>query len=80
MITYAHIFPSIDEFVAILPETDITQPQVLIDQLKSAVTAKFVRERLGISVGIAVLQPGMIAQSQLAEADRSLYRAKPARA
>ncbi|MDP2994300.1 MAG: hypothetical protein Q8N46_04160 [Anaerolineales bacterium] len=47
--------PSTDEFVAILPETDITQPQVLIDQLKSAVTAKFVRERLGISVGIAVL-------------------------
>ena len=36
--------------------------------------------RLGISVGIAVLQPGMTAQSLLAEADRSLYRAKPGRA
>ncbi|MDP2994890.1 MAG: diguanylate cyclase [Anaerolineales bacterium] len=80
MIAYAHIFPSIDEFVAILPETDTTQAQVLIDWLKSAVTAKFVRERLGISVGIAVLQPGMTAQSLLAEADRSRYRAKPARA
>jgi len=43
IITYAHIFPSIDEFVAILPEMDTTQAQVLIDWLRSAVTAKFVR-------------------------------------
>ena len=69
-----------DEFIAILPETDATQAQVLIQQLKSAVTTKFVRERLGISVGIAVLQPGMTAESLLSEADRNLYRAKPVRA
>jgi len=69
-----------DEFVAILPEANIAGAQSIAKRMQQAISSRFARERLGISVGIAVLQPGMTAQSLLAEADRSLYRAKPAHA
>ncbi len=66
-----------DEFVLILPETDINQAQAIIKKLDAAVSETFSRDRLGISIGSALLQPDMTPQSLLAEADRSLYRIKP---
>ncbi len=69
-----------DEFVAILPETGISGAQSLATRMQQTISSRFAREHLGVSVGIAVLQPGMTAEALLAEADRSLYRAKPAHA
>jgi diguanylate cyclase (GGDEF)-like protein len=66
-----------DEFVLILPETNIIQAQAIIKKLHATVLEKFARDRLGISIGSALLQPGMTPQALLAEADRSLYRVKP---
>jgi diguanylate cyclase (GGDEF)-like protein len=66
-----------DEFVLILPETNIIQAQAIIKKLHATVLEKFARDRLGISIGSALLHPGMTPQTLLAEADRSLYRVKP---
>ncbi|MBI4732150.1 MAG: diguanylate cyclase, partial [Chloroflexi bacterium] len=58
---------------------DITQAQIITDKLQASVLAKYAREQLGISIGMALLQTGMTPQSLLADADRSLYRVKPAK-
>lgn len=68
-----------DEFVAILPEANSAGAKTLAEKMQKAISTKFQREKLGVSVGLAVLQPGMTAQSLLAEADRSLYLVKPTR-
>ncbi|MBM3153533.1 MAG: GGDEF domain-containing protein, partial [Chloroflexi bacterium] len=68
-----------DEFVIILAETDIVNAQKVADKITSEINARFSRERVGMSIGMAVFQPGMNAQSLLADADRSLYHSKPQR-
>jgi len=68
-----------DEFVAILPETHIIAAQKVAEKIRRNIGSRFMKERLGMSIGIAIFRSGMSVQSLLAEADRNLYHAKPAK-
>ncbi len=69
-----------DEFLVLLPETDIIEARAAAEKIQRAVATRFAGEKLGVSIGIAMFQPKMSVQSLLAEADRNLYQAKPDRA
>jgi diguanylate cyclase (GGDEF)-like protein len=66
-----------DEFVAILPETNAEQAQAVARKIEQTMAGRYKQHNLGMSIGIALLQPGLSATSLLAEADRQLYLVKP---
>ncbi len=68
-----------DEFIAVLAETGLDQAKAVANKIEKTVAARFDREGLGISIGIAVLKVGMTPTALLAEADKELYRVKPDR-
>ena len=66
-----------DEFVLILPETDLEGAKICVERLKATVNGRqFGPSPLSITVGIAALQPGMSSVNLLEEADRGLYAEK----
>ncbi len=68
-----------DEFIAVLAETGFDQAKAVANKIEKTVAARFDREGLGISIGIAVLKVGMTPTALLFEADKELYRMKPNR-
>ncbi len=66
-----------EEFVAVLPETDLPGAVRLTEQLRVAIAASRIGQmRTSASCGVTVLRPGDTADSLLAAADTALYRAK----
>jgi len=65
-----------DEFVALLPEASIEDAQDVAQKLKNIIATNFAYDNLGVSIGIAIYQPGATAQSILNDADRELYADK----
>jgi diguanylate cyclase (GGDEF)-like protein len=66
-----------DEFVVLLPETDLTRAQLVADRLEMAVALKkYSGHTLGISVGAAQYHPDLTPEAFLESADRALYTHK----
>lgn len=63
-----------DEFVAILPETELLSAQKVADKIMDEAQKQFTRESIGISVGVAVWQPGKSYLEVLDAADQELYK------
>jgi diguanylate cyclase (GGDEF)-like protein len=68
-----------DEFVAILTETNREQAQAVALKIEQSMAGRYKQHDLGMSIGIAVSQPGLSATNLLAEADKQLYLVKPKR-
>jgi diguanylate cyclase (GGDEF)-like protein len=70
-----------DEFVAILPDTDLTAARALAERLRSRISARTLRDgrvHLNASVGIAQWQPGTTVDELLEDAGQALLDAKRA--
>ncbi|HFQ79907.1 MAG TPA: GGDEF domain-containing protein [Desulfobacterales bacterium] len=71
-----------DEFVIILPETELTDAQTLANRLCRAIDQfelpALGSSKLGISIGLAELEPGQTQEKWLQRADEALYQAKAA--
>ncbi|VAX35208.1 GGDEF domain protein [hydrothermal vent metagenome] len=65
-----------DEFVAILPETDIKQAQVVGLKIKEAVSDLDLKESITVSIGMAKCAKGMDQRDLIMKADQALYEAK----
>lgn len=69
-----------DEFILLLPETDITAARKLAERVCLAVDEMDVRApggvKLGISIGLAQWRPGLSKDEWLQQADEVLYHAK----
>ncbi len=66
-----------DEFVVILPATDLEGAQEVAERLKQVVASQTYEGMLiSISVGMAQFQPGMSPEQLLEKADRELFRLK----
>lgn len=76
--------PGGDEFLVVLPATDLPTANVVADRIRSAIADADLRGVLGagtlggitVSVGVAPFRPGDSLRSLLDCADRSLYAAK----
>jgi diguanylate cyclase (GGDEF)-like protein len=69
-----------DEFVAILPETERANAQRVAEKIMNEAKDHFIQESIGISVGVAVWQPGLSYLEVIDAADQQLYKNKPVRA
>ena len=74
-----------EEFVVVMPETDLKAAMTVADRLRQAVAGEpfFIhttgdRRPITISAGVAVAQPGDTVDTLLQRADDALYRAKNA--
>lgn len=71
-----------DEFVIILPETELADAQTLANRLCRAIDQfelpALGSSKLGISIGLAELEPGQTQEKWLQRADEALYQAKAA--
>lgn len=69
-----------DEFVALLPETDLDDAVGVAERLRSSVAAlpEFEDPSVSVSIGIAAARPGDDFPTLFERADRALYRAKSA--
>ncbi len=68
-----------DEFLVVLPDTDMEAARTLSERLCRAVDALNIRTgsgKLGISIGLAQWQPGMDRAGWMEKADDILYQAK----
>ncbi len=68
-----------DEFLLVLPDTDLQAAQHLAERLCLAVDALNIQTtngRLAVSIGLSQWQPGMSLQAWMEEADDILYQAK----
>lgn len=65
-----------DEFVAILPETGLSNAQKVAAKIVDEAKNHFAQESVGLSVGVAVWEPGMSYLEVLDAADRELYKFK----
>ncbi|VAW35622.1 diguanylate cyclase/phosphodiesterase (GGDEF & EAL domains) with PAS/PAC sensor(s) [hydrothermal vent metagenome] len=71
-----------DEFVIILPETELADAQTLANRLCRAIDQfelpALGSSKLGISIGLAELEPGQTQEKWQQRADEALYQAKAA--
>ncbi|MBN2146152.1 MAG: GGDEF domain-containing protein [Anaerolineales bacterium] len=68
-----------DEFVVILPETDIEGAHAVAEKICAAVARRsYVGQPLGISIGVGIFQAGQTPEQLIEMADRNLYREKVA--
>jgi diguanylate cyclase (GGDEF)-like protein len=70
-----------EEFLMVLPETDLDAGVALVERLRAAVAALVLPRRLTMSVGLALVAPPDLEQeleALLERVDRALYRAKRA--
>lgn len=65
-----------DEFVLILPETSLEDANRVSEKIQNLVKTRFSKDNLGVSIGIALYQPGMNEQALVGEADNKLYQQK----
>lgn len=69
-----------EEFVVILPDTEITQALTIAERLRSALQQHPLSEPIAISmtvsIGVTVYQPGQSLEQLLAQADQAMYQAK----
>jgi diguanylate cyclase (GGDEF)-like protein len=66
-----------DEFVILLPETDESSAQMVIDRMKIAISReRILGMQLGISIGLAIYRSLDTPEQLLDKADASLYRQK----
>ena len=64
-----------DEFVLLLPNTDLAQAAILVDRLRRIISEEF-GGTISISAGIAEYSPGMKGKDFIESADRRMYLAK----
>lgn len=64
-----------DEFVLLLPDTDLTQATILVDRLRRVISEEFAGT-ISISAGIAEYSPGMGDKDFIESADQLMYLAK----
>ena len=73
-----------DEFIALMPDTDLAQARVAVDRLQRFVDARNARHdsaiTLGLSCGLARFLPGMSMDALIQAADEDMYAQKPRRA
>jgi diguanylate cyclase (GGDEF)-like protein len=71
-----------DEFLLLLPDTDLPAAQTVAEDLRSRIAAAAMpgaasgAAPVTVSIGLAVLQPGQQMDAWMHEADAALYRAK----
>jgi diguanylate cyclase len=66
-----------DEFVVVLPETDLQGAESVSAKMQKAVSDhEFVGQHLSISIGVATFRAGITGEQMLEEADADLYRSK----
>ena len=69
-----------EEFVFLLPATDLPNARLCAERMREAVAARRLAKpehlALSVSIGVAALQPGESASALLVRADRAMYRAK----
>jgi diguanylate cyclase len=73
-----------EEFVVILPQTELAGAGVLAEQIRKAISSGELKDRqsdesygkITVSIGIAQLYPGNLPSDLLERADRALYAAK----
>jgi len=68
-----------DEFLLVLPETDLSSAAVLAERLRRGIRDLGIGaggKKLGVSIGLAQWQPGLTIEDWLLKADEVLYRAK----
>jgi diguanylate cyclase len=66
-----------DEFVVVLPETDLQGAEAVSLKMQKAVAAQtFTGQPLSISLGAAAYRPGISGEQMLEEADVALYHSK----
>ena len=62
-----------DEFVIILPDTNLNKAALVSEKIQQTVSAEFSNKGVGVSIGMADFLPGMTDQAFLNEADKNLY-------
>jgi len=65
-----------DEFIAILPQTDIEGAEKAANNIKSAIETSHFKKRVSCSMGIAKYSPGMTRHDLFMKVDQALYQAK----
>lgn len=66
-----------DEFIVLLPETDVEGANAVAKKLEGKVSLQsFSNTPLSISIGVSTYKPGFSAEQFLEEADRQLYKHK----
>lgn len=66
-----------DEFVVILPETDISEAMVAVEKIKKAIETTLAKQKITISIGLAkYLIPNMSKYDLILKADTALFEAK----
>lgn len=65
-----------DEFVVILPGTDIQHAQMAAEKLRQRVEEIFKKEKVSLSIGIAEYSPHLSRMDLTLRADKALYEAK----
>ncbi len=72
-----------DEFIALMPDTDLAQARVAVDRLQRFVEARNARHdssiTLGLSCGLATFIPGMSVDALIHAADEDMFAQKPRR-
>jgi len=72
-----------DEFIALMPDTDLSQARIAVDRLQRFVEARNARHdssiTLGLSCGLATFIPGMSMYALIQAADEDMYAQKPRR-
>lgn len=72
-----------DEFVALMPDTDLPQARVAVDRLQRFVDLRNARHEnaviLGLSCGLATFLPGMSMDALIQAADEDMFAQKPRR-
>lgn len=72
-----------DEFIALMPETDLAQARVAVDRLQRFVDLRNARHdsaiTLTLSCGLATFLPGMSMDGLIQAADEDMYAQKPRR-
>ncbi|MDR3591787.1 MAG: GGDEF domain-containing protein [Negativicutes bacterium] len=68
-----------DEFVLLLPHTEIAGARVVVERIKQAVTQTEWDQNLTVSVGLVAVSENADLEQVLAVADQALYRAKQKR-
>jgi diguanylate cyclase (GGDEF)-like protein len=72
-----------DEFIALMPETDLSQARVAVERLQRFVDARNARHdsaiTLSLSCGLATFLPGMSVDALIEAADEDMYAQKPRR-
>jgi diguanylate cyclase (GGDEF)-like protein len=73
-----------DEFIALMPDTDMAQARVAVERLQRFVDARNARNEsavtLGLSCGLATFIPGMSMDALIQAADEDMFAQKPRRA